>query len=44
MKIALAGDYTSIKIKALNDFMCESNSAKQVVFVSMVEEALRIFL
>ncbi|MDR2498049.1 MAG: DUF4180 domain-containing protein [Tannerellaceae bacterium] len=43
VRIAIVGDYTNIQSKAMNDFIRESNSRRQVIFVSTTEEALQIF-
>ncbi|MDR1416887.1 MAG: DUF4180 domain-containing protein [Prevotellaceae bacterium] len=43
VRMAIIGDYSSVKSKALRDFIYESNKAKKIVFVDKVEEALRIF-
>ena len=42
-RLAIIGDYSNVKSKALKDFIYESNKTKQVIFVDEVEEALRIF-
>ena len=42
-RLAIIGDYSKIKSKALKDFIYEGNKTKQVIFVDEVEEALRIF-
>ncbi|MDR2497275.1 MAG: DUF4180 domain-containing protein [Tannerellaceae bacterium] len=43
VKIAIVGDYTNITSKPLNDFIRESNSRRQILFVPATEAALRIF-
>jgi hypothetical protein len=43
VRMAIAGDYTGVKSKALRDFIGESNRAKKILFVGSVEEAVRIF-
>jgi hypothetical protein len=42
-RMAIIGDYSNIKDKALNDFIYESNKTKQIIFVKAIEEALKIF-
>ena len=42
-RIAIIGDFSTIKSKPLKNFIFESNRNKQVVFVQNVEEALNIF-
>ncbi|MDR1594027.1 MAG: DUF4180 domain-containing protein [Prevotellaceae bacterium] len=32
-----------MKSKSLNDFICESNKIKRIIFVKTVEDALEIF-
>jgi hypothetical protein len=43
MRIAIVGDFGSIKSKSLNDFIYESNKMKRIIFVKTAEEALKIF-
>jgi hypothetical protein len=43
MRMAIIGDFDNIKSKSLNDFICESNKIKRIIFVKTVEEALKIF-
>jgi phosphopentomutase len=42
-RLAIVGDFSQIKSKALRDFIYESNRTKQVIFVKTVEDALKIF-
>jgi hypothetical protein len=42
-KMAIVGDYSAIKSKALKDFIYESNKTKQIIFVNSTEEAFKIF-
>jgi len=42
-KLAIIGNFTNIRSKSLNDFIYESNNNRQVIFVSDIEEALRMF-
>jgi hypothetical protein len=41
-RLAITGDFSQIKSKALRDFIYESNNWKQVIFVNTVEDALKI--
>ena len=43
VRLAIIGDYSSVKSKALNDFIRESNRRRDILFVSSVEEAVIIF-
>jgi hypothetical protein len=43
MRMAIIGDFGSIKSKSLNDFIYESNKVKRIIFVKTAEEALKIF-
>jgi hypothetical protein len=43
-RLAIIGDFSQIKSKALKDFIYESNKNKQVVFLSDINEALQLFV
>jgi hypothetical protein len=43
MKLAIVGDYSQIKSKALQDFIYESNQRRQIIFVQSTQDALEIF-
>jgi hypothetical protein len=43
MRMAIVGDFENIKSKSLNDFICESNKIKRIIFVKTVEDALEKF-
>lgn len=40
IRLAIVGDFSGYTSKSLNDFIYESNNARQVNFVATVEEAL----
>jgi hypothetical protein len=42
-RMAIIGDFTNITSKSLRDFIYESNKTKQIIFVKIIEEALKIF-
>jgi hypothetical protein len=42
-RLAIIGDFSQMRSKALKDFIYESNKTEQVIFVKTVEDALRIF-
>jgi hypothetical protein len=42
-RLAIIGDYENIKSKSLNDFIYESNKTKQILFLKIKEEAIKIF-
>ena len=42
-RMAIIGDFETIKSKFLRDFIYESNKTKQIIFVKTLEEALKIF-
>jgi hypothetical protein len=42
-RMAIVGDFQTIKSRAFKDFIYESNRWKQIVFVSTTEEALELF-
>ncbi|MDR3122535.1 MAG: DUF4180 domain-containing protein [Treponema sp.] len=42
-RMAIIGNYSAIKSKALKDFIFESNKTKQILFVGSTEEAIKIF-
>ncbi|MDR2601811.1 MAG: DUF4180 domain-containing protein, partial [Spirochaetaceae bacterium] len=41
-RLAIIGDFSQIKSKALKDFIYESNKWKQIIFIKTVEDALKI--
>jgi hypothetical protein len=41
-RTAIVGDFTDIKSTSLKDFMCESNKTGQILYVTTLEEALKI--
>jgi hypothetical protein len=42
-RLAIVGDFSQTKSKALRDFIYESNKTERVIFVKTVEDALKIF-
>jgi hypothetical protein len=42
-RLAITGDYTDIRSKAFQDFICESNKTKQILFVNTADEAVKLW-
>jgi hypothetical protein len=42
IKIGIVGDFSAINSKSLNDFICESNKGKKIIFTDTVDKAIEM--